>query len=114
VDLDEAFDAAATAAASIPLTWSRAEPGVQLRFLRTDRGISQRQLAAHSGVDQADISRLERGADARWGTWRRLFDALGYEAVLAPRESSEDAACLLEDESLRRADRAEAGRASRW
>lgn len=99
---------------SVPRAWSEASAGAQLKFLRQTRGVSQRHLAAESGVDQADISRLERGADARGETWRRLFAALGYEAVLTPRETSEDAEGYLQEETLRRTDRAEAGRASRW
>ena len=35
--------------------------GVLFERLRLDRGISQRTLSARSGVDQAMISRLERG-----------------------------------------------------
>ena len=47
-------------------------------------GISQRHLAEEAGVDHAVVTRLERGCDARLATWRALFEALGYFAVLAP------------------------------
>ena len=110
-DLDDAF----LAAQSLPRSWVRATPGEQLRVLRGDRDISQRQLAEDAGVDQSYLSRLERvAADARWEVWRKLFGALGYEALLAPLPVSEEAVELLEEEKQRRRDRMEAGRFSRW
>ena len=113
-DIQEDLDQACVAAGSIPRSWARATPGQQLRALRLSRNVSQRHLADESGVDQADISRLEQGADARWSTWQRLYTALGFEVVLAPLPSSEDAEDLIQDENLRRLDRMEAGRNARW
>lgn len=46
------------------------EPGDRLRVLRKTWDISQRHLAELSGIGQDVISRLERGSDARWETWR--------------------------------------------
>ena len=88
-------------------------PGEQLRALRRSLGVSQRHLAEVSGVDQAVVCRLERGTDALWTTWQRLFVALGYGAVLMP-VSAEDAEDFLQDGIQRRKDRMEAGRMARW
>ena len=110
-DLDDAF----LAAGQLPRSWVRATPGEQLRALRGGRGMSQRQLAQDAGVDQSFLSRLERGtADARWDIWRKLFAAMGYEAVIAPFPASEDAEDFIRDEIQRRKERMEAGRLTRW
>ena len=114
MELQNAFDHACGLAHDVPLAWSRASPGDQLRVMRSSRRVSQRHLAAESGVSQAIISRLERGADARLATWQRLFTALGFDAILLPRPSCEDAEDLIKDENERRKDRAAAGRALRW
>jgi len=111
---DEILERVFSAAAAVPTSWARSAPGEQLRALRLGRGISQRHLADESGVDQADISRLERGADARWETWRKLFKGLGFDAVLAPLPMCEEAEDLLREAAQRRKDRIEEGRMSRW
>ena len=90
------------------------DPGERLRALRLSLEISQRHLAESSGVDQSVVCRLERGADARWETWRRLFAALGFDVVLTPAPSTEDLEDFLQDGIQRRKDRMETGRTSRW
>lgn len=67
MDLDEVLDAAA----ELPLDWLELSPGEQLFLLRSALGISQRQLADEAGLDHSVVNRLERGADARFATWRR-------------------------------------------
>lgn len=53
------------------------ELGLQFRDARVGRGLSQRQLAERSGVRQADISRIERGAgNPTEATLQRLARAL--------------------------------------
>lgn len=55
--------------------------------LRLARGWTQSDLAEHSGIDQADISRIERGlANATETTLGRLADALGAELHMVARE----------------------------
>lgn len=45
--------------------------------LRLERGLTQADLAARAGIDQADISRIERGATSpTWKTLQRVFAAL--------------------------------------
>ena len=53
------------------------ELGLQFRDARLASGLSQRQLAERSGVRQADISRIERGAgNPTETTLQRLASAL--------------------------------------
>jgi transcriptional regulator with XRE-family HTH domain len=113
MELEDALDQACAAALSVPRAWISAEPGDQLRTLRHSRGVSQRHLADAAGVSQSVVCRLERGADARWTIWRSLFTALGYDAVLTPLSTSEDAEDLLEVQAQERQDRMEAGRMRR-
>jgi len=88
-------------------------PAEQLRAKRNALGVSQRHLAETSGVPQSVISALERGGDGRWSTWKRLFDSLGFTAVLMP-EGTDDVEDLYNDGIQRRKDRMENGRAARW
>ena len=88
-------------------------PGEQLRAHRRSLNISQRHLAEESGIDQSVICDLERGADARWTTWNRLFRALGCHAVLV-EDDLEETEDYLRDGIQRRKDRMESGRMARW
>jgi len=91
------------------------EPGETLRELRLSLNVSQRHLAGEAGVDQAVVSRLERGADARWSTWKRLFSALGREIELTAHPyGADDAEDFLKDGVEARRERMEAGREARW
>jgi ribosome-binding protein aMBF1 (putative translation factor) len=52
----------------------------QLLALRHRRGLTQRQLSELSGIQQADISRIERGeTQPNTVTARRLAEALGVD-----------------------------------
>lgn len=51
----------------------------QIKAIRDIRGWSQQKLADELGVDQATVSRLERGADPS-GPVLRLLDRLQNEA----------------------------------
>jgi DNA-binding XRE family transcriptional regulator len=45
--------------------------------LRLERGLTQADLAARAGIDQADISRIERGTTSpTWRTLQRVLAAL--------------------------------------
>ncbi|MFI5362020.1 MAG: helix-turn-helix domain-containing protein [Elusimicrobiota bacterium] len=92
------------------------EPGELLRELRLCRGVSQNHLAEQSRIGQSVISRLERGADARWSTWKRLLSALGYDAMITAEtaEGEDDIEDLLQDGIQQRRERIEEGRAARW
>jgi len=53
------------------------ELGLQFRDARVAHGLSQRELSDRSGVRQADISRIERGAgNPTESTLQRLASAL--------------------------------------
>ncbi len=60
----------------------------QVFDLRKAAGLTQRQLAANSGVQQADISRIEAGdANPTLATIAALAYALGAEVALEPSGS---------------------------
>jgi ribosome-binding protein aMBF1 (putative translation factor) len=60
------------------------ELGLQFRDARLARGISQHELSERSGVRQADISRIERGAgNPTEATLQRLASALEKRLELA-------------------------------
>jgi ribosome-binding protein aMBF1 (putative translation factor) len=57
--------------------------GLQYHDARVAHGLTQRQLAAMTGVPQADISRIERGAgNPTEATLERLALALGRKLEL--------------------------------
>lgn len=61
--------------------------GTHIRHLREELGWTQEDLAKRARVDQADLSRIERGGtDPRWSTVNRIIDALGetLEPSVAP------------------------------
>lgn len=61
---------------------------VQLIELRERRGLTQAELATATGIDQGDISRIERGsANPTEKTLTRLADALGADLRLVERTS---------------------------
>lgn len=61
---------------------------MQVVQLREQRGLTQVQLAEYSGVDQADISRIERGsAFPNEKTLIRIAEALDADLTLVPRIS---------------------------
>lgn len=67
------------------INWDDAPLGEQLAHRRRTRGLSQRQLAARSGVNQADVSRIERGAlSPTTATLERLARALGARLRIEP------------------------------
>lgn len=57
--------------------------GLQYAEARRARGMTQQQLSEASGIPQADISRLERGAgNPTEATLQRLAEALGHRLGL--------------------------------
>lgn len=51
--------------------------GQNLRRIRTEKGLSQRELSSLSGVDNAEISRMENGqVNVSLNTVAQLADAL--------------------------------------
>ncbi len=60
--------------------------------LRKARGMTQRQLAAKSGIQQAEISRIEAGnSNPTLSTIAVLANALDVEFSLAPRKAGKTA-----------------------
>lgn len=61
---------------------------MQVVELREQRGLTQTELAARSGVDQADISRIERGsAFPNEKTLLRIAEALDADLALVSRRT---------------------------
>jgi transcriptional regulator with XRE-family HTH domain len=80
--------------------WSWAEGAASVGSLiaaaRRLRNVSQTDLAASLGVSNANISRIERGADLRVSTLVELARALRFEPVLIPKEHIGAVRALLE------------------
>lgn len=63
----------------------REQLGAQLAAARKARGLTQPDLFALTGIQQAEISRIERGAgNPTAATLLRLADALGQRLTLTP------------------------------
>ena len=63
--------------------------GAQLSVLRHRRGLTQTQLAELTGIDQAEVSRVERGvANSTEDTLARLGSALGAKLVFVTERTS--------------------------
>lgn len=105
MDLEDTLDDLSRALAGVPPSWREATPGAQLAAVRRHLRVSGRHLAEVSGVDQSTISRLERGADARLETWRKLFSALGCEVILLPLSQCEDTQDFLQHQETERQER---------
>lgn len=56
----------------------------QLRRLRIRFGLKRWQLAALAGLSASVVGRVERGADLRLSTLKKLFGALGCRPVILP------------------------------
>ncbi len=62
------------------------ELGTLIRRRRETLGIRQGDLASIAGVDQGNLSKIERGtAKATLDTYLRLCSALGIDLVAEPR-----------------------------
>ena len=61
---------------------------MQIVQLRESHGLTQAELAERCGIDQADISRVERGStNPTAKTLLRIAEALDAEVRLVPRAS---------------------------
>jgi len=61
---------------------------MQVVALREKHGLTQAQLAELSGIDQGDISRIERGTTSPTArTLQRVADALGADVRLVSRST---------------------------
>ncbi len=59
---------------------------MQIVALRESAGLTQVELAERTGISQADISRIERGATSPTAkTLQRIADALGAEVRLVEK-----------------------------
>ena len=61
---------------------------MQIVALREDRGLTQAELAERCGIDQGDLSRIERGATSPTArTLGRIAEALDADVRLVARAS---------------------------
>ncbi len=61
---------------------------LQVIDLRRERGLTQKQLAERCGIDQGDISRIERGSTSPTArTLQRIADVLDADLRLVARAS---------------------------
>lgn len=56
--------------------------GLAIRRARESKNLTQEQLGERIGVQRARICSIERGANLRLSTIRRIFSALGMEVKL--------------------------------
>ena len=56
-----------------------------LKKRRLDLGLTQAELAARAGIEQSQVSKIERNLDVRLSTLMRLLTALDLDLLLAPR-----------------------------
>lgn len=68
----------------VPEPWKSWTPQLWFENIRCMLQTTQDQIAGRSGLDQSVVSRLEGGFDARLSSWRRAYDALGFDLVLLP------------------------------
>lgn len=71
-----------------------------VRAARKSERLTQSQLAAMAHVDQAAVSRTERGRDAEFGTIDRLLAGTGHRLYSAPTRR-DDAATIAADVRVR-------------
>lgn len=65
---------------------SATDLGSFIRSRREELGVLQGDLAGSAGVDQANLSKIERGAaTATLDTYLRLCKALGIDLLAEPR-----------------------------
>ncbi|MBR3183630.1 MAG: helix-turn-helix transcriptional regulator [Firmicutes bacterium] len=58
--------------------------GEEVQRVRAEAGLSQKELADLTGIDQSDISKIERGAsNPTLGTLERIANALGGKLVIS-------------------------------
>lgn len=82
VNLSERISSQLKAEANAQIVFGRC-----IAIARESAKLSQPQLAKQSGVQQADISRIERGlGNPTRDTLVKLADALGMQLVLQPKE----------------------------
>ena len=63
--------------------------GAQISVLRHKRSLSQKELAEITGIDQAEISRIERGVlNATEDTLARIGSHLGVQPVFIPERQA--------------------------
>lgn len=88
------------------------KPSTLIRAARKSRRLTQQQLGRRAGIDQASVSRSERGRDSEFNTIDRLLAGAGHRLYSAPTRRDDAATVAAEiRESLRKGDKDRALRA---
>ncbi|KJL37744.1 transcriptional regulator with XRE-family HTH domain [Microbacterium terrae] len=83
-----------------------------VRAARKSRGLTQQRLAERTRIDQARVSRSERGRDAEFSTVARLLAGAGHRLYSAPTQRDDAATTAAETRAhLRAGDKERALRA---
>ncbi len=82
--MDDPVREAIAFAERIPGEWAAMEPGEQIRRLRLRFGLNQKGFAASAGLPASLVCRVEKGADLRLTTLRRLFAGVGCRPLILP------------------------------
>ncbi|WP_297743312.1 helix-turn-helix domain-containing protein [uncultured Tessaracoccus sp.] len=89
-----------------------ADAGTLVRAARKSRGLTQQRLAERTRIDQARVSRSERGRGAEFSTVARLLAGAGHRLYSAPTQRGDAATAAAEIRGhLRLGDRERALRA---
>lgn len=62
--------------------------GDEIKSLREVRTWSQQKMAEELGIDQATVSRIERGVAEPSGPVKRLLEKMATEPLPSPQESA--------------------------
>ena len=88
------------------------DAGTLVRAARKSRDLTQQRLAERTRIDQARVSRSERGRDAEFSTVARLLAGAGHRLYSAPTQRDDAATIAAEiSEHLRAGGRERALRA---
>lgn len=68
----------------LPPRWRELPPYEQFERLRCLVTITQDQVARRAGLHQSAVSKLEGGRDSKLSTWRKAYDAMGFDLILLP------------------------------
>ncbi len=60
-------------------------PSERLKQRRLDLGLTQAELASRAGIEQSQVSKLERNLDVRLSTLAKILTALDLDLAFVPR-----------------------------
>ncbi|MFH2201476.1 MAG: helix-turn-helix transcriptional regulator [Elusimicrobiota bacterium] len=86
VRTEQALNEAVVFVKSVPKRAAHTSPAEFMFAVRARLGLSQVELAERLDMAQQQVQRLESGkANAKLGTWRRVFNAMHCDLLLLPK-----------------------------